>query len=592
MACSFISYQPGGDSKKQSPRALHQDPVQLASTTAHQPRHSPPNSNNIPNSFVFVDPASAGSKGTAVDARRSIRRHASKACAAQRLATLAARRKHRDVPTKRERQKQAAEERLQAALRVHAAKLAEAEADEVVVRGGPSDPNWSYVATAEDSSTSDDWSRRTSSSSSLATVPSGSQLQHSPPDLHQSTTPLSIASQEVFSTRIDPFSTTLVDIEHDGSLGPLFGLLDTSVFPLMDLRLPLKYDRLYGTRFAHSRELPHWVSRSEPLFWTMALCAATIRTLHNRQRPGAEPITMGYRYMAIRSVNARIAALGEDSVYDAALIYAIASLGVWEREKGSKEAWHSHMQGMKMIMHKLQQESQSAMLEIIVNVCQEPGSVPIEYHHSEGYRRIGDNGALDHRLLSPIYECGRIDTMLPGPERQTLVQKTATTILSYRPADLVPRTLCGKDRNLDGDRRYLEMHVLLQAAAASLIHCITQHLASEHVSLPTTPSVDEIDFPEMCREMVALGRNVCTDPTYDDSLFWALFTIFALNEYDTLEGAELLATCARNLGVVGWEGVQASLRRTVYLETVDGVYRRFFWRVLRPKLGLVQGGGG
>lgn len=117
MSCSaYVSYQLDGDENA--------SPGVLVNSVLPAAQKQKPASQNASTSFVLVDPSNSNSKGGGKDAKRSIRKHAASACAAQRLATIAERKKAQNVLSKRERQRQQAAQRLEAALQHHARKFA------------------------------------------------------------------------------------------------------------------------------------------------------------------------------------------------------------------------------------------------------------------------------------------------------------------------------------------------------------------------------------------------------------------------------------------------------------------------------------
>ena len=110
MSCSaYISYQIEGEEG-----SLPGVSIKSEEPPANKKRK--PAAKHTSTSFVLVDPSDDKSKGGGKDARSSIRKHASKACAAQRLATIAEKKKSLNQLTKRERKAKHAAEKLEAAL--------------------------------------------------------------------------------------------------------------------------------------------------------------------------------------------------------------------------------------------------------------------------------------------------------------------------------------------------------------------------------------------------------------------------------------------------------------------------------------------
>lgn len=229
-----------------------------------------------------------------------------------------------------------------------------------------------------------------------------------------------------------------------------------------------------------------------------------------------------------------------------------------------------------MLSQRLRRASQHHLLAYIVAACHTTGSVPLEYEMGEGFRRMGDDAnSLEPNLIAGIYDCGQLDQTPPqqGPIRTSLLQSAASKLLTYRVSDAVPKSICGsKGRSIDGDRRNLEMHVLLQGAGASLIRRLTRED-------DIVEGIDMIDFEETCIEAVGLAKDISEDGAYNELLLWAIFTIFALNVHAAVDALEVVTKLTRRLGMGSWQQVESSLRLFVYLDSQSSLYRDFWTKL-------------
>lgn len=343
------------------------------------------------------------------------------------------------------------------------------------------------------------------------------------------------------------------------------------MFPLMDMRLPNKADNVSRSRYAWQNDLPRLVLSSEPLFWTILLCSGTLEALWIRKLPDALSWNVKYRHLAICSVNRRLQAPEHDLVLDSGLISAIATLGVWERQRGSKEIWLAHRRGVETLTQKLRERKEHDLVRQMVASCHLPDVQPWVDNHSEGFKRLRNEILLDHLVVSAVCRCPHIESIELGQSRVNALETEATEILKYTTSSAVS----GRVEGSAGNRISLEMNVLLQGAGVSMIKFMGRDLVGTRV--------DQIDFPEMCRETVGLGKSISSNPAYDDLLLWAVFTMYALNSYTDSEGLDIVVKLARRLEIASWLCLENLLREFVYLETAALAYQET-WLALEPHL--------
>lgn len=539
---------------------------------------------NVSTSFVLVDPSTSASKAGGKEARSTIRKHASKACAAQRLATIAEKKRAQNILSKRERQRQQAAERLDAALQQHARKFAPIKeeyplvqleyqtkeststvrAKELAVR----DPH--VIISRSDTPLNAHGKAKCSIPWLLAPLSPSTSADNS--DLATATSnerrqldeaqPRSPRTLEIYSKRVDGLAYTPLNLnlEVDDRVCFLMDSLFKTTYRLFDLRLPTKADKLLGRQNVWTTVFPQFVYTSEPLFWANVLGAGTIEALRLQQFPGLDPWTLRYRDLAISSVNRRLQTSEKDLVLDSGLISAIASLGVWERQCGSKDIWLAHCRGVETLSERLREQNQEQLLAALVSSCKVPDSEPWVDNHSKGFKRIRDRVLLDRNLVCSL--CSLYGTAMIGldGDRSHALQAEAVEIVKYSTVSTINSRL----RFPEGERINLEMHVLIQGAGVSMINFMAGN--SE------VAAVAHIDVQEMCLEAVGLAKSIYSEPIYDEALLWAMFTMYALNNFTKSDGLDVLAGIVRRLQISSWPSLENLLHDFVCLAAATNAY--------------------
>lgn len=594
MSCSaYISYQIEGEEGSLSG-------VSIKSEEAPPVRRKPA-AKHTSTSFVLVDPSNSSSKGGGKDARSSIRKHASKACAAQRLATIAEKKKSLNQLSKRERQRQQAAERLEAALLEHAKKFCPPK-EEITDRQGlesgstyAQDDLRGYGRRISDSSATlsdGTLASRHESARKKCSIPwllsrSSEEPPDSPHDLlnHRRSSDAVVPWRPRPGTFEIPFN--LKDrmryadfhVTIDDRVQVVMDLMENYIFEFMSLRLPTKADKQVGKTNLWQTIMPTFVMTSEPLFWAMVLCAGTLESLRQAQDPATDSQNLKYRDLAIRSVNKRLQAPEDELVLDCGLVSAIASLGTWERQLGSREIWRTHRKGVDTLLQKLRalrSSNKDNMIAQIIASCHDNVCDFDADMRSSGFIRICKQIDLDPDLMSSLCACQRLEYVQPNERRFELLESTAAEILKHTTLGTMSKVIRFPNRI------NLEMHVLVQSAGVSMVN----FLAGPN----DLANVDPIDLPEMCQEAIELTRSVSSIRIYDELLLWAIFTIHSLNYNAEPEALQMIAQIARRLQISGWPSLQNLLRSFVYLETAKAAYQTC-WTTALAQLGRKLSGG-
>lgn len=588
---TFVSYQLGADENLLPTVQVDPTPDEFK-----QARRKPP-AKQLSTAFVLVDPSNPASKDGGRAARSSIRKHASRACAGRRLATIAEKKRSQGVLSKKERQQQQSAQRLEAALQEHAKKFDVIKDEENALtiaeplhEGPPtrelafqrklSSSTCSSVASNNSNTnvSGQDWGRakcsipwllaRSPSSSASAdglevvsTIPT---MKTSPSRPYDS--PAKAMMLQPRQLSLTAYTPLAVDL--DETQCSLLHRLFTTTFPLMDLRLPTKSDKVYGRLNTFRKDLPKLVLSSEPLLWSNLLGAGTIDALRLNQSPGESSINLKHRHLAISSVNRRLGLPEDDLVFDVGLMGAIASLGVWERQCGSKDIWRAHCKGVGSLQDRLKESNQDQLVSQIIASCQTLGSECWNDCDCEGFKSMPLGIAFDRGLIAAVCRCQTIEQMTKGTCRSLALQAAAQEILRYSTANAI----CGRVRYPEGDRLCLLVHVLVQGAAVSMIN----FLAADE----TVTNVNEIDLPRMCIEAVELARSVLVNPIFEEMLLWALFTMYSLNKHGRIAGIALISRILCRLKILDWPSLVVVLGRFVYLDSATAAYQRF-WSIVK-----------
>ena len=255
--------------------------------------------------LVFLDPLSSGPSRNGSNARSKIRKQAAKASAQQRLATIAEKVKVQRADRRRHEKQQ--QQRTAPGLVTPQYAVRESSAKE-------NEPPESYTVTPTPSEVDDDVENTKLSHNSTAAGPL--IIVH-----HEN----SFSPFDLRPDRIDPFMTLPIDFSgfnNNGILRWLFNYMTKSSFPVLDLRLPTKFDQVHGTRYIFSKILPGLALTSEPFFWALMMSITTMLYARNHLHPSALPLPMKFREKAVSSVNealspsAHHAAIGEGYVND------------------------------------------------------------------------------------------------------------------------------------------------------------------------------------------------------------------------------------------------------------------------------------
>ncbi|KXT00304.1 hypothetical protein AC578_6489 [Pseudocercospora eumusae] len=423
-----------------------------------------------------------------------------------------------------------------------------------------------------------------------STSAGGRKIKQEAPGLGSALALASLTSAELGTGRIDPFSAHAVDfdvVKDPNVLHSLFNLFMTHVAPLLDLRLPTQDDRRYGRRYSWQTELPHMALSSPPCFWAVMLAAAAQVGARNASDPSSSLMTLGFRHMAIRSINKRLDAPAQNFQNDFGLLIGIAILGSWEKWWGSQEACRTHCDGLKLLQpHFKEDEQPHDLFAQIMSFANTFGSgvkpepfeettrvFELEEDANIGFAWISERTYLDQRLVH-----ASIERMASGPSRSKAIQTLASSIMWFNTKPRVRDLVTTKETDKEADRINLEMHIILQATGIAMLN----HLAGG----PEEAGTNEVDVAGMCDEVADLGRSVSCLPLYDQLLLWAMVTVFALSRHYPDAGLEIIRTVTTRLQiyVLPLDAIETYMKAFVFLNTARAEYHQLLSLIMTDTL--------
>lgn len=399
-------------------------------------------------------------------------------------------------------------------------------------------------------------------------------------------TALTLASFELGTGRIDPFSAHAVDfdvVKDPNVLHSLFNLFMTHVAPLLDLRLPTQDDRRYGRRYSWQTELPQMALSSPPCFWALMLAAAAQVGARNASDPSSSLMTLGFRHMAIRSINRRLDSTPQNFKNDFGLLIGIAILGSWEKWWGSQEACRAHCDGLKLLQpHFREHEQPHDLFAQIMSFANTFGTgvkqeepfeettkiFELDADANIGFAWISERTYLDQRLVHAVCSCQNIERMAPGLSRNKAIQSLASSIMWFNTKPRVRDLVTTKETDKEADRINLEMHIILQATGIAMLN----HLAGS----PEAAGTNQVDVAGMCDEVSDLARSVSCLTLYDQLLLWAMVTIFALSRHYPDAGVDIIRSVATrlNIHILPLDAIETYMEAFIFLNTARAEYHQ------------------
>ncbi|KAF7190490.1 hypothetical protein HII31_08204 [Pseudocercospora fuligena] len=331
---------------------------------------------------------------------------------------------------------------------------------------------------------------------------------------------------------------------------------------------------------------------SPPCFWALMLAAAAQVGARNASDPSSSLMTLGFRHMAIRSINKRLDAPAQNFKNDFGLLIGIAILGSWEKWWGSQEACRAHCDGLKLLQpHFREDEQPHDLFAQIMSFANTFGSgvkpepfeettrvFELEADANIGFAWISERTYLDQRLVHAVCSCQSIERMASGPSRSKAIQTLASSIMWFNTKPRVRDLVTTKETDKEADRINLEMHIILQATGIAMLN----HLAGG----PEEAGTNEVDVAGMCDEVADLGRSVSCLPLYDQLLLWAMVTVFALSRHYPDAGLEIIRTVTTRLQihVLPLDAIETYMEAFVFLNTARAEYHQLLSLIMTDTL--------